>query len=534
MTFAYPWFLVLLLLLPLFYRIKRFSKLEQVFSREVLLKLQIGTLGRFKLHILALSFALIVIALARPVVLSQDKQEVAIDSFNLVVALDISKSMKAEDIFPNRLEFAKKAIGSIMDRVPKANIAVIAYADDAFLVSPFSSDFQSIKFLLSNLDSGSLVSRGSQTLSALRATDKVFESTVDERRVLLLVTDGADGRDLEEIQKHLKQSNITLHVLSIGTKKGISLSDGSSGLIKDRDGHIVVSRRDDSLMSVLDEGAFLSSSGELSEIGWLVDEIKDSVEIKGIGVDRYEGAKEFFYYPLAFSLVLIFFAFNYIKMPFLMVMFLVPIESYAGLFDFIEIHQAKKSYERGEYKEAMEGFAKLDTQSAKYNRANTLYRQGKFEEALSLFKSIEGFSGDLEHKRAHNIGNTYAKLGKLEEAIVSYEKALEIKEDEDTRANLELMKRKKEQEQKKEQEGEKDKDKSDEQSDEQKSEKESEKSDEQEVDKQKSKESEAQPKEKQKNISEAEARKWENRMNNKEFKTRPMKLKKGERNEIFW
>ena len=441
MTFVYPWVLFLLFLVLFFKAVKNSSKIEQVFSKQILSKLQFGgKKSSLKFYFLIFVFILMVVALARPVMLSSEKKEIDVKSFNFVIALDISKSMEADDVFPSRLDFAKKAIYGLMDRVSEANIAVIAYANDAFLVSPFSNDFKSIKFLLLNLDSNSLSSKGSQIISALEASSKIFESTNDKKKSLVLVSDGADGRDLGQIKKYIKDNDITLHVLSIGTKKGTTLSDVQGGLIKDKSGNIVVSKRDDSLSKVLNGGAYLSSSGELTKLDWFVSEIKNSVDKKEVKRDRFEGAKELFYYPLSLSLFLIFFAFNTLRLPFLVVLLFVQVDSRADMFDFVDIYKAQKSYEKKEYEKAGEGFAKVE---ASYNEANSLYKQKKYKEALKKYESIEDFSGEEEYKRLHNIGNSYANLNKTDEAIKSYEKALKLKDDADTKANLDYMKKKK-------------------------------------------------------------------------------------------
>ena len=537
MSFVYPWFLLMLFLVLFFYGAKKSSKIEQVFSKEMLSKLQFGALkGDMKYYLLIVSFCFMVVALARPVVILEDKKEVDVKSFNFVIALDISKSMESKDVFPSRLEFGKKAIEAIMQRVPEANIAVIAYTNDAFLVSPFSNDFKSIKFLLSNLDSNSLSSKGSQIISALQATNRVFESTNDKKKSLVLVGDGADGRDLEKIKEYINQNDITLHVLSIGTKKGTTLSDGKGGLAKDKDGNIVISKRDDSLMKVLNGGAYLSSSGELSKLDWFVEEIKNSVDKKEVKRDRFEGAKELFYYPLILSLFLLFFAFNALRVPFLVVLLFVQVESRAEMFDFVDIYKAKKSYENKEYKKAEKGFSKVE---ASYNEANALYKQKKYKEALKKYDSIEGFNGDKEYKRLHNMGNSYANLNKTDEAIKSYEKALKLKDDEDTKANLEYMKKKKkkEQEQKKQKKkgNQKPKDKKKKKKkEEKKSDGKNENKNKKKSDKKEEQKSQEKPKKEQKKMSEAEAKKWEKRMDNQKFKTKPMKLKKGEPNEIYW
>jgi len=531
-SFVYPWFLLLFVLLAFFYVAKKSSKLEQVFSKEILTKLQFGTFGNknFKSWLLILAFSFMIIALARPVFISNDKKEVSVESFNFVIALDISKSMEADDVFPNRLEFAKKAIFELMSKTSEANIAVIAYANDAFLVSPFSNDFKSIKFLLSNLDTSSLVSKGSQILSALKATTKVFESTNDKKRSLLLVSDGADGRDLKEIEEYLKKHNITLYVLAIGTKKGTTLSDGRGGLIKDKSGNIVVSKRDDSISKVLNGGSLLGSSGDLSKLDWLAEEIRGGVDKKELKRDRFEGSEELFYYPLSLSLVLLFFAFFSIRAPFLLVLFFVQVDSHAGIFDFVDIYDAKKSYENKEYEKAEKKFGKIDTQSALYNKANALYKQERYDDALKIYKTLDGFSIDKEHKRLHNIGNVYAKTGETDKAIKSYKKALEIQEDEDTKVNLELMKKKKKKEEQKKKEKKKDEG---ERKEEKKDGEESDKK-EKESDKKEQKKSQGKPEEEPRKMSEVEAKKWEKRMNDKEFKTKPMRLKRGEQNEITW
>jgi len=537
MTFVYPWVLLLLFLVILFYSAKKSSKIEQVFSKEVLNKLQFGAMSghNIKFYLLIISFVLMVISLARPVVISDEKKEVNQQSFNYVIALDISKSMEATDIFPTRLTFAKKAIYKVMEKTPEANIAVLAYTNDAFLVSPFSNDFKSIQFLIENLDSDSLSSKGSQILSALKATKKVFESTDDNKKSLLLVSDGADGRDLDKIKEYIAQNDLTLYALSVGTKKGTTLSD-MAGLLKDKNGNIVVSKRDDSLSKIVN-GAYLSSSGELTKLDWLVSQIKDSVDKKEIKRDKFEGAKELFYYPLTVSLFLIFFAFNSLRVPFLVVLLFVQVDSRAEMFDFVDIYKAKKSYEKQEYEKAEKGFAKIETQSAKYNKANSLYKQKKYKEALKTYDEIDGFSGEMEHKRLHNIGNSYANLGKTDEAIKSYEKALKIQDDEDTKENLKYMKKQK----KKEQKQKKQKKKGDQKPKDDKKKKKEEKSDgknenkdKKKSDKKQEEKSQQSPKKEQKKMTEAEAKKWDKRMNKQKFKTKPMTIKKGEPNEISW
>ena len=126
---------------------------------------------------------------------------------------------------------------------------------------------------------------------------------------------------------------------------------------------------------------------------------------------------------------------------------LLTIFSSASLLDFKYLDDAKEAYLKKDYKKAEELYKKIDNDNARFNLADTLYREKKYEEAIDIYNSIN--SKDLEFKKLYNIGNSYAKLNKIDEAIKSYEEALKIKEDKNARFNLKLVKKKKKQEQKK-------------------------------------------------------------------------------------
>lgn len=566
MIFVYPTVLFLLIIvfvLLFFKKSKKMMSLERVFSADMLEKLEIKTsniLGKnSKFYLSLLVLTLMIIALARPVLLDDKKtSEVHYESFNLAVVLDISKSMQAKDVFPNRLDFAKKSLNQIFSYMSEANIAVIAFANDAFLVSPFSNDFQSIEFLLSNLNPNSLSSQGSKIISSLQASQKIYESTDDEKKVVLLISDGADGAKTDEILQYVKENNFVLHVLNIGTKKGTTLEDDAGGYIKDKDGNIVISKRDDSIAKVSQQsgGTFLTLTNDMSKLSWLSEQIKATVDKKPTKKDKFEGAKELFYYPLSLALFFIFFVLNSPRIPFLMLVLALNTNLKADMLDFWQTYKANESYEQKDFKQAQEHFSKIDKDEALYNKANSLYKQKKYEEALSGYKSIESFEGEKELQRLYNMGNSYANLKKTDEAIKAYEDALKIKDDEDTKYNLDLLKKQKKDKQDKNNKD-KDKNKKDKDEKQKKDKNKQDKQDKENKDKQnkgkqdkskensedkqeknKSEQNEAQDaKHEEKKISEAEAKKWEKKMKNRDFTTRPVPLQKSERsntNEITW
>ncbi len=114
----------------------------------------------------------------------------------------------------------------------------------------------------------------------------------------------------------------------------------------------------------------------------------------------------------------------------------------AGVLDFVTLKEAKEAYEKGEYKKAAslyEKIAKEGSDEARFNAADALYKAGDYKGALKMFESVD--SSELKFEKLHNMGNCYAKLGEINKGIKAYEEALKIKEDKDTRFNLELLKK---------------------------------------------------------------------------------------------
>jgi len=121
----------------------------------------------------------------------------------------------------------------------------------------------------------------------------------------------------------------------------------------------------------------------------------------------------------------------------------LPIFLYGGVFDFWHIKQANKAYKEKNYPKAITEYQKLESDEARYNLSNSYYRLGEYEKAIQTLSTIK--SKKLEFQKLHNLGNCYAQSGKIKEAIKAYEEALKIKEDKDTRYNLELLKKRQKQ-----------------------------------------------------------------------------------------
>ena len=143
--------LLLLLLLPIFLLInKKVKSYENYFSKEMLEKLVIGkSVNRLKHIFMIVSSVFLVIAIARPVIYNEPIV-VKKDSLNMIVALDISKSMWCEDIYPNRLEFSKNKFDDLLSTVSGEKIGVVGFSSRSFLISPLTDDYGALKYLVRN------------------------------------------------------------------------------------------------------------------------------------------------------------------------------------------------------------------------------------------------------------------------------------------------------------------------------------------------------------------------------------------------
>ena len=119
---------------------------------------------------------------------------------------------------------------------------------------------------------------------------------------------------------------------------------------------------------------------------------------------------------------------------FISLLFITFTFSWASVFDFKYLDDAKKAYENKDFEKAADSYSKVNSDEAKFNEADSLYKAKKYEDALKAYSSIS--NKNLEFDKLYNMGNSYANLKDIEKAIKSYEDALKIKDDEDAKYNL--------------------------------------------------------------------------------------------------
>ncbi len=299
---------LLLLLIPLIYFMSTKSyELDTIFSKRVLDKIQIknSSLSKRAKNILLIStIALTIIALARPQI---DKGEIRVKSsfINVVTAIDMSKSMFANDVYPNRFEFAKKKFLESLNYFKKAKIALIGFSSQTFLISPLTEDYYSLKFLAKNIKMDYLSLKGTDILNLLKSSNELFGE--EKRKILLIFTDGGDKKDFSKEIDYAKAHNISIYIYNIGTTKGGVIKE-KNGVVKDKNGDIVVVKRNDKIkeLALKSSGAFMTYSLTKDDIKLLVDTIEKRYKAEDEENSTIKDRRELFYYPLLLAILLFF------------------------------------------------------------------------------------------------------------------------------------------------------------------------------------------------------------------------------------
>ncbi len=465
MSFLYPnvFFMMLIpLILLILLILTNKDNMEKYFSKDILEKLAVGKKGLDKNTRNGLFFAVLVLfiaALARPVM---DKKDIEVKQklIPLVIALDLSRSMQAEDIYPNRISLAKKKLKDIISLFPNATIGILLFAEDSFILSPVTEDFVSLNYIVDNIDTSSQLSNGSNISAVLQGTKHML----NDYRVknLIILSDGGNAGSYGEELQYAKDNNISIYSIGLATQKGAPIP-AKEGYLTDKSGKIVNVKLNESIknLSIESGGGYIGFSLNDSDVKAIVHRINAQSKKEELKSRQVKIYKELFYYPLGLALLILLIALSSFPsfkrktassgLIILLGLFFYPLKGYSFEFEFENIEKAKNYYENKEYEKAADEYRKIPGSAhSLYNLGNTLYKQGKYEEAVKTYSKIVTENKELEYKKLHNLGNSFVKTDALEKAKEFYEKALKIKNDKETKENLDLVNKELEKEKQKE------------------------------------------------------------------------------------
>ena len=254
--FDNPSYLYLTLIIPIVIIINWFymawrNKIQKYFSNNKLLDQISPNRSNFKLNLkLVLELFVILflcIALANPKI-GTELKSINREGVDIVFAIDVSKSMLAEDVAPNRLTRSKRIISEIINSLSTDRVGIVAYAAQAIPQVPLTTDFASVKNFLQIIDTDMLSSQGTSIDSALNLSVNFFDQNSDTNRVLILISDGEDHDDIpDSIIKLISENNINLITIGVGLEAGTTIPIKIDGTVdsykKDINGDVVITKR---------------------------------------------------------------------------------------------------------------------------------------------------------------------------------------------------------------------------------------------------------------------------------------------------
>lgn len=327
MTWEHPhllWLLLLVVSMPIlsYYLTKHYrKKLLNFFSEELLQKLTNKpweTGYRTKQILLYLGLALLVIGMSGPKIGSEIR-EIKRQGTDLLIALDVSRGMAAEDIRPNRLEKAKFEIRSLVNRLQGDRVGLLLFTDTAFLQSPLTTDYAAFNMYLDLASTDQFPTQGTDFRPVLKEAREVFRNSGDQSgnaaRVLLFFSDGEDhspGFD-QELQA-LVNDGIFIYTVGIGTPQGatIPVYDRRTGRLlhyhRDREGRVVTTRLEPEnlrKMAQAGRGTFYEIQRTSDRIDGFLSKL-DELERSDFGVEMFSDFRNRYQIPVAAGLILIF------------------------------------------------------------------------------------------------------------------------------------------------------------------------------------------------------------------------------------
>ena len=382
---------------------------------------------------------LFVLALSRPAI-KQGIEESPIEAKEFIITLDVSHSMKAKDIKPNRYDFAKETAHALLASSPTDNIMLIAFTSNPLLLSPPTTDHKLISIALESLNPEYILTKG----TSLEKLFKKVASMKTEQKNLILITDGGEEENVEKLSAIIQSSNISLTILALGSRQGTTIENADGSLLKDKEQNLIISRINPLLERLTSQtgGTYITASSTPASTAQALYDALEMDDQKGELITKKQHRyRELYQIPLLFALLL-FLMLHTRAVKFLLVAFtLLGIQAEASVFDNYYLDKAYQAYQDREFNTTNEYLDKLDTSSlqSRFALANTYYRQGDYKKALKNYLSIRSTSPLIKQKLYYNIANCYAKQKVYEKAKIYYTKALQLGEDKDARANLALV-----------------------------------------------------------------------------------------------
>ncbi len=368
----------------------------------------------------------------------------------LVLALDLSYSMKSGDTAPSRLDRARQKLLDLLEQRREGQTGLIAYAGDAHIVTPLTDDTPTIANLLPALHPDMMPMAGSDPAAAVAQAVELLHSAGIRQGKILLVTDGVADRDRKGIVKALKGTGIHLGIMGVGTATGAPIPLPRGGFLKDQAGTIVMPSLDEKNLRSLaaaSGGRYMRLQIDDSDLDYLLTETTLPDGELTLALDRTADTwDDQGYWFVLFLLPLVLGLFRRGWVLCLLPLLLVgqPQPAHAQSWNDLWLtpdQQGRRALQQGDDEAAAALFENQDW------AGTAAYRGGDYDAATGHFSGNDSADG------WYNRGNALARSGELDDAIAAYKESLALQSDQaDASENLALLEQMREQQEQQEQE----------------------------------------------------------------------------------
>ena len=320
--FAHPDYLYFLIVVPIIVVLYAYVRMQSVKTKNMfssskmfirLAEQHSTRKGAVKATLFICAFSLLVVALANPQVGTR-MEDVKQEGVDLFIALDVSKSMLAEDIKPNRLEKAKYEIGNLIERLAGDKIGMIVFSGEAYTQFPLTIDYSAARLLLDVVDVESVPNPGTAIGTAIEQSMKSFNFEDPSTKVLVIMTDGENNfGDAIEKAKDAVEKGVRIYTIGLGSSAGApipiyNVNGQQTDFKRDRSGNVVLTKLDEnSLQEIasIGKGRYFRATNSQDELDAIYKEI-NGLEKREFGTKQFTEYDDKFQYFLCTALILLF------------------------------------------------------------------------------------------------------------------------------------------------------------------------------------------------------------------------------------
>ncbi len=309
--------LIPLFLLMVYYskwKSKAFKSFGEGLVKKGLIPFYSKSRENLKFLLIFLCITSMIIGISNPQI-GTKMEEVKREGVDLMIALDLSNSMLAEDIKPNRLERARQAISRLIDKLEGDRIGLIVFAGDAYVQLPITTDYSAAKLFLSTVNTNIVPSQGTAIGKAIDLSIRSFDMENGQNKAIIIITDGENHEDdaLEQA-KLANEKDVFVHTLGMGLSKGGPIPiynkyGNNAGYRKDKEGNTIISKLNEQMLQEIassGNGTYVRANNTQAGLSTLFSEI-NKMEKKEIGTMVFTDYKDRFQLFLSIALLLLFF-----------------------------------------------------------------------------------------------------------------------------------------------------------------------------------------------------------------------------------